>query len=98
MDVTTWANDTTSSSPSTFLASPGFSYAPGQGSNEAGYFTGGGNTGNNGTTTEKITYASDTTAIVPSAYFPSSSPSGVNSYSTGGPNMNGLGTNTPNVI
>ena len=98
MDVTTWANDTTSSSPSTFLASPGFSYAPGQGSNEAGYFTGGGNTGNNGTTTEKITYSSDTTAIVPSAYFSSSSPSGINSYSTGGPNMNGLGTNTPNVI
>jgi hypothetical protein len=98
MDVTTWASNTTSNSPSTFLQSPGFSYAPGQGSNEAGYFTGGGNTGNNGTTTEKITYASDTTAIVPSAYFSSSSPSGINSYSTGGPNMNGLGTNSPNVI
>jgi len=98
MDVTTWANNTTSNSPSTFLASPGFYKAPGQGSNEAGYFTGGGNTGNNGTTTEKITYASDTTAIVPSAYFSSSSPSGINSYSTGGPNMNGLGTNTPNII
>ena len=98
MDVTPWSTNSTSNSPTTFLASPGFYKAPGQGSNEAGYFTGGGNTGNNGTTTEKITYASDTTAIVPSAYFSSSSPSGVNSYTTGGPNMNGLGTNVPNVI
>ena len=98
MDVTTWASDTTSSSPSTFLASPGFSYAPGQGGNEAGYFTGGGNTGNNGTTTEKITFASDTTYVVPSAYFSSSSPSGINSYTTGGPNMNGVGDTSPNVI
>ena len=98
MDVTPWATNSTSNSPTTFLQAPGFYKSPGQGSNEAGYFTGGANTGNNGTNTEKITYASDTTAIVPSAYFPSSSPSGVNSYSTGGPNMNGLGTNTPNVI
>ena len=98
MDVTPWATNSTSNSPTTFLQAPGFYKAPGQGSNEAGYFTGGGNVGNNGTTTEKITYASDTTAIVPSAYFNSSSPSGINSYSTGGPNMNGLGTNIPNVI
>ena len=98
VDITTWASDTTSNSPSTFLASPGFSYAPGQGSNEAGYFTGGGNTGNNGTTTEKITFASDTSAILPGAYFTSTSPSGINSYTTGGPNMNGVGTSSPNVI
>jgi len=95
MDVTTWANDTTVSSPSTKLASPGFSYAPGQGGNEAGYFTGGGNTGNNGTTTEKITFATDTSAILPGAYFPGGT---INSYSTGGPNMNGVGTNSPNTI
>jgi len=98
MDITPWATNSTSNSPTTFLPSPGHYKAPGQGSNEAGYFTGGGNTGNNGTTTTKITYASDTAATIPSAYFPSSSPSGINSYSTGGPNMNGLGTNVPNVI
>ena len=94
MDVTPWATNTTSNSPSTFLQSPaGFAYTPGQGSNEAGYFT-----GHYQSRTEKITYSSDTSALVPSAYFPSSSPSGVNSYSTGGPNMNGLGTNTPNIV
>ena len=98
MDVIPWATNSTSNSPTTFLQAPGFWKAPGQGSNEAGYFTGGGQVGNNGTTTEKITYATDTTAILPGAYFPTSEPSGVNSYSTGGPNMNGLGTNTPNVI
>ena len=98
MDVIPWATNSTSNSPTTFLQSPGFYKAPGQGSNEAGYFTGGAQVGNNGTTTEKITYASDTSAIVPSAYFPTSESNGVNSYSTGGPNMNGLGTNTPNVI
>ena len=98
MDVTTWANDTTSNSPSTFLASPGFYMAPGQGSDQAGYFTGGANTGNNGTTTEKITFSTDTSAILPGAYFSSSSPAGVNSYSTGGPNMNGVGNTVPNVI
>ena len=98
MDVTPWATNSTSNSPTTFLQSPGFYKAYGQGSNEAGYFTGGAQVGNNGSTTEKITYASDTTAILPGAYFPTSEPSGVNSYSTGGPNMNGLGTNVPNVI
>ena len=95
MDVTPWATNSTSNSPTTFLQAPGFYHAPGQGSNEAGYFTGGGNTGNNGTNTEKITYSTDTTAMVPSAEFPGSP---ITSYSTGGPNMNGLGTNSPNVI
>ena len=38
----------------------------------SGYFTGGGNTCNNGTTTENITFSTDTSAIVPSAYFSSS--------------------------
>ena len=98
MDVTPWATNSTSNSPTTFLQSPGFYKASGQGSNEAGYFTGGGQVGNNGTTTEKITYSTDTTAILPGAYFPTSEPYGVNSYTTGGPNMNGLGTNVPNVI
>ncbi len=98
MDVIPWANNTTTNSPTTFLQSPGYYKAPGQGSNEAGYFTGGANVGDNGTRTEKITYSTDTTAILPGAYFPTSEPNGVNSYSTGGPNMNGLGTNVPNVI
>ena len=98
MDVIPWATNSTSNSPTTFLPSPGHYKAPGQGSNEAGYFTGGGMVGNNGTTTTKITYASDTAAILPGSYFPTSAPSGINSYSTGGPNMNGLGTNVPNVI